>query len=110
VLVRKKNLDHSLPLAALTRQQGGTIHPAYRFVARHSLFILPGAGFIAASYILSRMEAPWPLWAALAACMAMLWSVPIWRREKTTPLASADDLEQRIRSGQPSLLHFFSDF
>ena len=79
-------------------------------MARHSLFILPGAGFIAAASILSRMEAPWPLWAALVASMAVLWTVPIWRREKTTPLASADELGQRIRGGRPSVVHFFSDF
>jgi hypothetical protein len=79
-------------------------------VARHSLFILPGAGFIAASYVLSRMDAPWPWWAALVACMAILWTVPIWRRGKATPLVSVDDLELRIRGGRPSLLHFFSDF
>jgi hypothetical protein len=79
-------------------------------VARHSLFILPGAGFIGASYILSRLEAPWPIWAALAACMAILWTVPIWRREKATPLASADDLGERIRGSRASVVHFFSDF
>jgi hypothetical protein len=79
-------------------------------VARHSLFILPGAGFIAASYVLSRMEAPWPLWAALVASMAILWTVPIWRREKATPLASADELGKRVAGGRPSLVHFYSDF
>ena len=79
-------------------------------MARHSLFILPGGGFIAASYVLSRVEAPWPAWAALVMFMAILWTVPIWRRERTTPLASADDLRQRIRNGQPTLVHFFSDF
>ena len=79
-------------------------------MARHSLFILPGTGFVAAAWVLSRMEAPWPAWAALLTFMAILWTVPIWRREKATPLASADDLGPRIRDGRPSVVHFYSDF
>ena len=86
------------------------IHPAFRFVLRHSLFILPGAGFIAAAWVLVRVEAPWPVGAALLAFMTILWTIPIWRREKATLLASADDLGTRISRGQPSLLHFYSNF
>ena len=96
--------------AAFRRKEGETIHPAHRFVARHSLFILPGAGFVAAAYILTRNQAPWPVWAALVAFMAVLWTVPIWRKEKATPLASANDLDRQIKSGRPSVVHFYSDF
>jgi hypothetical protein len=79
-------------------------------VARHSLFIGPGLGFVAAALVLASMEAPWPLWAALFACIAIIWTVPIWRREKATVLASPEDLGKRVRGGQPSLVHFYSDF
>ena len=56
------------------------------------------------------MEAPWPVWAALLAFMTILWTIPIWRQEKATPLTSPDDLGVRISRGQPSLLHFYSNF
>ncbi len=67
-------------------------------------------GFVAAAWVLSRIVAPWPAWAALAACAAILWTVPLWRREKATALVSADDFGARLRGGRPSLVHFYSDF
>jgi hypothetical protein len=86
------------------------IHPVYRFVARHSLFIGPGLGFVVAAWLLSRMNAPWPLWALLVAVIAIIWTVPIWRREKATALTSPEDLSARVRAGLPSVVHFYSDF
>ena len=79
-------------------------------MARHSLFIGPGLGFVTAAGVLGYMEAPWPLWAVLVAAIAVIWTVPIWRREKATALASPDDLGKRVRGGRPSLVHFYSDF
>ena len=82
----------------------------YRFVARHSLFIGPGGGFVAAAWILDRMQAPWMAWVALVASMAILWTLPVWRRQKASAFASAEDLGQRLGGGRPSILHFYSDF
>jgi hypothetical protein len=79
-------------------------------VARHSLFIGPGLGFVAAAWVLARLEAPWQAWGALLASIAIIWTVPIWRREKATALASPEDLGQRVRGGRPSVVHFYSDF
>lgn len=90
--------------------EGGTIHPVYRFVARHSLFIGPSVGFVLAAWLLSRLAVPWPAWAALIAFMALIWTVPIWRRQKPTPLRSPEELEAQMRTGRISLLHFYSDF
>ena len=79
-------------------------------VARHSLFIGPGVGFVLAAWLLNRLAAPRPAWAALVAFMALIWTVPIWRRQNPTPLRSPDDLDARLRAGCMSLLHFYSDF
>ena len=86
------------------------MHPVFRFVARHSLFIGPGAGFVLAAWALGRMAAPWPAWAALILAILVFWTVPIWRRQEATALSSADDFQQRLRAGRISLLHFYSDF
>jgi hypothetical protein len=50
------------------------------------------------------------VWAVLVAMMGVIWTVPIWRRQKPTPLRSADDLDAQLRAGRISLLHFYSDF
>ena len=63
-----------------------------------------------AAWVLSRLAAPWPVWAGLIAFMAVIWTVPIWRRQKPTPLRSPDDLDAQVRAGCMSLLHFYSDF
>jgi hypothetical protein len=42
--------------------------------------------------------------------MAGIWTVPIWRRQKATPIRSADELSAQVRAGRISLLHFYSDF
>ena len=86
------------------------MHPVFRFVARHSLFIGPGVGFVLASWALGRIAAPWPAWAALLIAILVIWTVPIWRRQQATALPSADDLQKRLRAGRISLLHFYSDF
>jgi len=65
---------------------------------------------VAAAWVLARLEAPWPAWAALVASIAIIWTVPVWRREKATGLASPEDLGARVRSGRPSVVHFYSDF
>ena len=86
------------------------MHPVFRFVARHSLFIAPGAGFVLAAWALGRIEAPWPAWLALLIAILVIWTVPIWLRQEATALLSADDFQQRLRAGRISLLHFYSDF
>ena len=86
------------------------MHPVFRFVARHSLFIGPGVGFVLAAGALSRIAAPWPAWVALLIPILVIWTVPIWRRQQATALSSADDFQQRLRAGRISLLHFYSDF
>ena len=86
------------------------MHPVFRFVARHSLFIGPGAGFVLAAWALGRIAAPWPTWVALLIAILVIWTVPIWRRHEATALLSADDFQQRLRAGRISLLHFYSDF
>ena len=86
------------------------IHPVYRFVARHSLFIGPGMGFVLAAYAMSRIEAPWPAWVVLVTVIAVIWTIPVWRRQKETALSSADDFQQQLPAGRISLLHFYSDF
>ena len=89
---------------------GETIHPVYRFVARHSLFIGSGIGFVLAVWVLSRLAAPWPAWAALVAMMAVIWTMPVWRRQKATGIRSPEELQDRLRAARISLLHFYSDF
>ncbi|MGH9786932.1 MAG: hypothetical protein ACRD88_22400 [Terriglobia bacterium] len=86
------------------------MHPVHRFVARHSLFIGPGIGFVLAAWVLSRLAAPWPAWAALIAFMAAVWTVPVWRRQKATGIRSPEELQSRLRAGRISLVHFYSDF
>ena len=63
-----------------------------------------------AAYALNRIEPPWPAWAALGAAIAVIWTVPVWRRQNATALSSADDFQQQLRAGRISLLHFYSDF
>ena len=92
------------------RSEEGAIHPVFRFVARHSLFIGPGIGFVLAAGAMSRADAPWTLWAALVAAMGIIWTVPIWRRQKPSLLRSVEEIEQQLRGGKISLLHFYSDF
>ena len=92
------------------RSEEGAIHPVFRFVARHSLFIGPGIGFVLAAVAMSRADASWTLWAALVAAMGILWTVPIWRRQEPSPLRSVEEIEQQLRGGTISFLHFYSDF
>ena len=46
-----------------------------------------------AAWALGRMAAPWPAWVALVAAIAVIWTVPIWRRQEATALSSADDFQ-----------------
>ncbi len=86
------------------------MHPAIRFVARRSLFIFPGIGFLAAAVGLMGTGAALYLWIALGAAMAVVWGLPFWLRRKPSAAQTTEEVGQLLRSGRVTLLHFYSDF
>ena len=86
------------------------MHPAFRFVARHALFIFPGMGFFLVAWALIRAEALLLAWIAFGGAMAVVWGLPIWLRRKPTAVHSPDEVIQQLQAGRISLLHFYSDF
>ncbi len=86
------------------------MHPAIRFVARHSLFIFPGIGFLAVAVGLLGTGAPLYLWIALGAAVTVVWGLPFWLRRKPSAAPSAEEVGLLLRSGRVTLLHFYSDF
>lgn len=86
------------------------MHPVYRFVARHSLFIIPSIGFLAVAVGLNGTGAALYTWIALGAAMAVVWGVPFWLRRKPSGAQSPGEVGRLLRSGRITLLHFYSDF
>ena len=86
------------------------MHPTYRFVARHSLFIFPGIGFLAVAVGLMGTGGALYLWIALGAAMAVVWGIPFWLRRKPAEVQTTEEVGRLLRSGRITLLHFYSDF
>ena len=86
------------------------MHPGFRFVARHSLFIIPGIGFLAVAVGLMGTGATLYMWIALGAAMALVWGLPFWLRRKPSAAQTTEEVGRLLRSGRITLLHFYSDF
>ena len=86
------------------------MHPTFRFVARHSLFIFPGIGFLVVAGGLMGTGAALYLWIALGAAMAVVWGLPFWLRRKPSTAKTTEEVGLLLRSGKITLLHFYSDF
>lgn len=82
----------------------------FQFFNQHSYLFISALvlGLAALALFRRRPRRAWVIWLGVAALALAGWFV--LRTGEGTPLNSVDDYEAALRSGQPTLVEFYSDY
>ena len=82
----------------------------FQFFNQHSYLLISAIVLGSAAWVLARRRArrAWFIWIVLAAAALLGWVM--LRTGKGTTFASVEDYEAALRTGQPMLVEFYSDY
>ncbi len=83
---------------------------AAQYFNEHSYLIVSGTllAFFALALLVNKAHRAWRIWIGLVLVAIVIWLA--LRTGSGTQLSSTEDYEALLRSGQPTLVEFYSDY